>query len=503
MQQLESQTNSFSIASRSCFQKHYDLFNQTYNLIKQQENREREYNLDQKDHFLSFALSILEQKKVFSQFQIFGPEFRKEVQQIQSKTNSFINLKRLIQENLDSLPQKDIIQVAPLIQNDNIIIIELDQKEVPLIKEFNNIQLNEFDYKDLLNKKTKENLEFWESQKRLGQLYQQEIQNLIKLKDKNETLVYVVRQMVKNEDIKSHFLEYFIIKQNENNTEDLCLDYINNGNEKYIPYTIFNQLFEDSVINPIVKLSKINKQADFFQIQQCLDMITTKPIQVYNKLIKIQKNCKIIIRWVNLLQNYLQQFQQINRVKYEENKLQEIKDYLFSCYMQLDKNFHDEFYDVRKEGSFDIFLNFQDQIDKCSTSFSIILYQIKKDALLLYQKYRFGSENMSVLAKLEFPTFVKQDNSFFFKSHHDNQYEDNQIDLDQLSLVEKENGYMVYNFKFELKEENQYLFQSQNTKYYDLIMEIIMKCISRKMKSHIFNPAVRRYLHKISYTEKI
>ncbi|CAD8209139.1 unnamed protein product [Paramecium pentaurelia] len=466
-----------------------------------------EYNLDQKDHFLSFALSILEQKKVFSQFQIFGPEFRKEVQQIQSKTNSFITLKKLIQENFDSLPQKDIIQVESLIQNYNIIIIELDLKDEPLIKEFNNIQLNEFDYKDLLNKKTKENLEFWESQKRLGQLYQKEIKNLIKLKDQNETLVYVVRQMVKHDDIKSHFLEYFIIRQNENNTEDLCLDYINNGNEKYQPYTIFNQLFEDSVINPIVKLSKLNKQADFFQIQQCLDMITTKPIQVYNKLIKIFKNCKIIIRWVNLLQNYLQQFQQINRVKQEENKLQEIKDYLFQCYKQLNKNFHDEFYDVRKEGSFDIFLNFQDQRKdwepRSGTSFSIILYQIKKDALFFYQKYQIGSESMSILAKLEFPTFVKQDNSFFFKSHHDNQYEDNQIDLDQLSLVEKENGYMVYNFKFELKEENQYLFQSQNTKYYDLIMEIIIKCIARKVKIIIFNPAARKFQNKIQQIEKI
>ncbi|CAD8208779.1 unnamed protein product [Paramecium pentaurelia] len=510
--------NRYQVISESLFFESHDLIDQAATIIRQQKDREQQSKLDKNDHFIIFAMNILQQK-AFTQYKIFNSQFIKKFRETNSENTLITSLNKIIRENIDMTNTKknDVNQNQGNPQSEkhqeqqkkevkiqDVIIIELENSEISdLIRRKVN-QLDEGFYIALLEKKSTNNFEFWENQDALRQVYQNEISKLIQNMSQNQTLIYLTRKEFQLNDVKTHFEQNYTIKINSNETEELSQDFNNNVTENFIPLITFNQLFKEQVIYPILELSKLNRQVNFQEISNRIGCIQNQTIEVFLKLIETFENCKQIIRWVNLIEKYLQEKSVSTSYvlqNQEQQQIKKIQDYLNQCYQQYDKRFQDKFYNIMQENSYDEFQNSRQQIENnqdskdalSGTYFSIVLYEIKENALLLYQGFKIGSEIFNVLAKLDFPEKNEQSNQKQKNQTISESTEIQYVDIGQISLVEKEEGRTVYTLKFQLKEENYQLILNKNQKYRDLIMEALMKSVAIKVKQTMFNPTSRKF----------
>ncbi|CAD8111292.1 unnamed protein product [Paramecium primaurelia] len=514
--------NRYQVISESLFFESHDLIDQAANIIMQQKDREQQSKFDKNDHFIIFAMNILQQK-AFTQYKIFNSQFIKKFRESNSENTLITSLNKIIRENLDmtntkkndvnqnqgnTQSEKQQEQQKKEVQKQDVIIIELENSEISDIIRRKVNQLDEGFYIELLEKKSAYSFEFWENQDTLRQVYQKEISKLIQNMSQNQTMIYLTSKEFQLNDVKTHFEQNYTIKINSNGTEELSQDFNNNVTEKFIPLITFNQLFKEQVIYPILELSKLNRQVNFQEISNRIGCIQNQTIEVFLKLIETFENCKQIIRWVNLIENYLQE-KSVSKSQVPQNQeqqqIEKIQTYLNQCYQFYDKRFQDKFYNIMQENSYDEFQNSRQKVENnqdCKdalscTHFSIVLYEIKENALLLYQGFKIGSEIFNVLAKLDFPEKNEQSNQKQKNQTISESTEIQYVDISQISLVEKEEGRTVYTLKFLLKEENYQLILNKNQKYRNLIMEVLMKSVAIKVKQTMFNPTSRKFANKI------
>ncbi|CAD8213498.1 unnamed protein product [Paramecium octaurelia] len=541
--------NRYVVVSESLFFESYELFQQSAQLINTQKENEKNSTLDKNDRFIIFATSILRQQ-TFEQYMKFTSDQLEKYRKANQASVVISIITKLIKENIDQTIQKkqDQNNLQEKSEEENcIIIIELEQTEIFEIKKRKQSTLQSEDFLNLLETKSKENLDFWENQRRLRQVYSKEICQLIKNVQINETFIYVTRKQISINDIRSQFEQQFQIKQivdeNFQQVEELHQDIINNPTQRYVPLIIYNQLFRDQVINPIVELSKQNRQVSFQTIQTCLGCTVFQPIEVFLKLIETVENCREIIRWVNLLQRHLEgksvnKQSQAGDDKDKDYITQKTRDYLTNSYIQWDKRFQDVFLDAKNEDSYDLFLASKEKIEntqyeeqqmkdnQSNTYFSLVLYEIKDNFLILYQNFKIGTDSFNVISKLELKNNFDAQNKNESNSHpvqvdpsskakgnnlvqkykqneqssqqHQNSTQADHVDINQISLIDKEEGKIVYTLKFQLKEEHQQLVNNENKQFRNLILDVLIRTIAIKVKQTMYNPISRKYASKIT-----
>ncbi|CAK68221.1 unnamed protein product (macronuclear) [Paramecium tetraurelia] len=540
-----------------CKSFYYQIVQQSAQLINIQKENEKNSTLEKNDRFIIFATSILRQQ-AFEQHMKFNSQQLEQYRQGNQASVIISTINKLIKENIDPTTAKKKDELnnfqdkneeekkkieqqrrEAFIQENCIIIIELEQTEIYEMKKKNSHKLQAEDFLKFLETKSKDNVEFWENQSRLRQVYSKEISKLMYNPQIDETYIYITRRQISINDIRSQFEQQFQIKQivdeNHQQVEELYQDIINIPTQRYVPLIIYNQLFRDQVINPILELAKQNRQVSFQTIQTCLGFAEFKPIEVFLKLIETVENCRDIIRWINLLQRHLEgkSVQKSSEAVGDKDQIiYKVREYLMKSYKQLDKRFQDEFLDAKKEDSYDKFLVSKDNMENTqfreqqqeqifsNTYFSLVLYEIKENFLMLYQNFKIGAESFNVIAKLEFfnqnknednfqtdqgdPTSkAKGNNPVQKKKQNEQPSKDyppqaDHVDINQISLIDKEEGKTVYTLKFQLKEEHQQLVQTKNEQYRNLIMDVLIRTVTIKVKQTMYNPQTRKFALKIT-----
>ncbi|CAD8126323.1 unnamed protein product [Paramecium sonneborni] len=478
----------YQVVAESLFFEKYNIIQIASKYIEEQLERKRKSQVEKNDHLMIFAESKLKFQIAINQ--TYNIDTNKIDIYKQKNKFEFVSthLKSIMIEHLQIQNQQS--------QTDkkNTLIIELENNDIEKYK----TQLSQFNEQSLLSlleSKSIEDRNFWQNQESLRHLYSKDFENKIQQLQNHQTLVIITNKKQQLKDVKNHLEQNYIIKQYEQK-EYLFQDIQNTQSQTYVPLIIFNQLFSEQIINPILSLSRLNIQSNYLDISKTLEQVYGQKDDTFNIFIKLLQtfdNSKQIIRWIKLLEQYFENPNDGNLIKsqmiFNENQqIESIKNELLLNYNQLDKRFKDEFENIEKVEQVEQFFNQQQQNFKPSennqqivANFSVILYEIKNKYLTFLQLCKIGSEAFFAQANLDIdPSKNEKNNS----------------EIGQYTLLLKEEGQKLYEYNFRLKEENEQLLRIQDKKLRELIISVLMRVLAIKLKKTVLNPNTRTNIGK-------